>query len=209
MSRRLMPARNQPERDSIMTPPALARAIVADLKPWGVCCDPCAGEGAFVEALRNWQPYTPAQNVQRCTATDLNVRGVDWFENDPARKYFTQGAAGDFLDGNRSGRYTFISSNPPWSKLTLFLRRSFEVADNVAFLMPIPGAFFNARLRAAREAGFGIRRILEVPWPAVWTRENGIVKPGFALGAVHWERGYGGPLAYDVLTQVLEAAAQP
>lgn len=198
MSRGLIPGTNAPERDSVMTPPTLARAIVKYLQPSNIVLEPCAGDGAFVEALshKRRRDMDDRGNVGLC-----GVRTVDWFENDPARKYFTDGAAGDFLDGSRSGRYTWIVTNPPWSKLTPFLRRSFEVADNVAFLMPLPGAFFNARLNAARSAGFGIRRVLEVPWPSVWTRENGIVKPGFAIGAVHWERGYRGPLAYDVLSE--------
>lgn len=85
--------------------------------------------------------------------------------------------------------YDWIVTNPPYSLFRAFLKRSMIVADNVVFLCFINAFWMKARLRDMDEAGFGIREILRVdtpppPWP----------QTGFALGAVHVQRGWKGDI---------------
>lgn len=48
---RLQPNRNYASDDVVMTPRPLARALVRAVQPTGVILEPCAGDGAFLEAL--------------------------------------------------------------------------------------------------------------------------------------------------------------
>lgn len=78
------------------------------------------------------------------------------------------------------GRVDWVVTNPPWSELRAFLKKSMEVADNVVFLCLVNAIFMKARMRDIREAGFVVNEILLVPTPkAPWTQT------GFCLGAVH------------------------
>ena len=102
--RRLAPKTNNPAQDVVMTPPALAAAIVQHFSPTGVILDPCRGDGAFFDAF--------PEHLQ-----------AEWCEIQQGR---------DFMDWDRS--VAWIISNPPWSKLRQFLTKSFQIADNVVFL---------------------------------------------------------------------------
>jgi hypothetical protein len=136
-------------------------ALVAILSPTGVVLEPCAGGGAFLDALP-------------C--------GTLWCEIQKER---------DFLLWSR--KVDWIVTNPPWRQIRSFLRKAFEVADNVAFLMTVNHAWTRARLRDAREAGFGIRRIVLVETPRSFPQS------GFQLGMVVYERGWRGPLELNEL----------
>lgn len=93
----------------------------------------------------------------------------------------------DFLTWDR--KVDWIITNPPWSQIRAFLRKSFEVADHVAFLMTVNHAWTRARLRDARSRGFGMRTIVLVETPRSFPQS------GFQLGMVVYERGWRGPLA--------------
>jgi hypothetical protein len=85
-------------------------------------------------------------------------------------------------------RYDWVITNPPWSQMRPFLQKSMQVADNVVFLCLINAFFMKARVRDMLAAEFGMKEILHLatppkPWP----------QTGFALGAVHIERGWSGP----------------
>jgi len=92
----------------------------------------------------------------------------------------------DFLTWQ--GRVDWIITNPPWSQIRSFLQKSFVVADHVAFLMTVNHAWTRARLRDAREAGFGLRKIILVDTP------RSFPPSGFQLGMVVYARNYGGSL---------------
>lgn len=171
---RLIPETNSPANDSVMTPEKTAISIVRSFPIFGHCCEPCAGEGAFLNALKSLQGVT-----------------VDWFENDPDRTCFFQ-SNGDFLGQEISERYSWVVTNPPFSTFPKFLKKSFEIADNVLFLCPLNAAIgLKLRVRLAKEAGFGLRRIILVdtppnPWP----------QSGFQLGAIWWQRSYSGDVEW-------------
>ena len=80
----------------------------------------------------------------------------------------------------------WIVTNPPWSQIRPFLIHAFKVADQVVFLMTVNHAWTKARLRIAKEQGFGLRTLLLVDTPESFPQS------GFQLGAVHYQRGWGG-----------------
>ncbi|MDI1248677.1 MAG: hypothetical protein PSV13_07330 [Lacunisphaera sp.] len=86
-----------------------------------------------------------------------------------------------------------IVTNPPWNQIRVFLRHSFKIAEHVAFLMTINHAWTTARLRDAREAGFGIQEIIFVETPHSFPRS------GFQLGMVVYARGHRGSITLHEL----------
>lgn len=153
--------------DKVYTPPRLAKDIVQHFKPTGFAVEPCSGKGAFTCALRESQ----VDSVVTCE--------ID--EGD------------DFL--LFEGSCDWIITNPPWSQLRAFLKKSMEVADNVVFLCLVNAFFMKARQRDMEQAGFHIKEILFVdtpppPWP----------QTGFSLGAVHVQRGYQGSVTFSYLS---------
>lgn len=110
----------------------------------------------------------------------------DWCEVTDGRDFLARDFGGE--------RYSWVVSNPPYSLWRAFNRRAMEVADNVVWLTPINHLWLKARLRDIDEAGFGVREILRVPTPAKpWPQS------GFAIGAIHLQRGYAGPITHSHL----------
>lgn len=125
--------------DRVYTPPALAKAIVDHFKPSGMLLEPCAGKGAFVDAML---PYA--------------TNGfVECFELDEGT---------DFLISQQEP-VCWTITNPPWSKFRAFLNKAMEVSDNVVFLCLVNAFFMKARQEDMRKAGFSMREILFVPTP--------------------------------------------
>lgn len=154
--------------DRVYTPPELAKAIVRHFEPDGLMLEPCAGpvgKQAFMDAL---------------TFADRH-----WFEIDEGR---------DFLTATITSHYEWCITNPPWSKLRAFLRKSMECSDNVVFLCLVNAFFMKARQQDMKDEGFGMKEILFVPTPPKpWPQA------GFSLGAVHIQRGYSGPVTHSWL----------
>lgn len=158
--------------DCVMTPRPLARQIIEHFNPTGRSLDPCRGDGAF----------------------------YDQFDGDATEKDWCEIAQGrDFLKWRWKDEhpFTWVITNPPWSLIRPFLKRSMEVADNVAFLCLVNAFWMKARLRDMKAAGFGIREILLVetppkPWP----------QTGFQLGTVHVQRGWSGAISVSQLVDL-------
>lgn len=81
----------------------------------------------------------------------------------------------------------WIVSNPPYSIFSAWLDHSFTVAENIVYLIPINKPFNSfSMMRRLQEYG-GIREIYVVgPGSALK------FPIGFAIGAVHFQRGYRG-----------------
>jgi hypothetical protein len=89
----------------------------------------------------------------------------------------------DFLD-SRQEPVCWTITNPPWSKFRAFLKKSMECSTNVVFLCLVNAFFMKARRQDMADENFGIKEILFVPTPPKpWPQA------GFALGAVHIQRG--------------------
>ena len=141
---KLCPSKNAPAADMVMTPPALAKAIVAHFNPTGYALEPCRGGMAFFKELL----------LSKCVLTE-------WCEQTEGRDFLTELTSDDF---------DWIITNPPWSKFRAFLSKSMHVADNVVFLATITHFVTRKRMALIEEAGFGFKEILNVktpphPWP--------------------------------------------
>lgn len=130
--------------DRVYTPDALAVKIVKHFKKQikGRVLEPCAGQGAFVRALKN-EGIIPIE-------LELD-RGLDFFDY--------------------CGKVDWIITNPPWSKARDFARHAYAVSHDVVFLITANHfTALKARFRDMQEAGFMIREIALVdtppePWP--------------------------------------------
>lgn len=107
------------------------------------------------------------------------LHGADWCE-------ITEGV--DFFACSQ--RYDWIIGNPPYSIFADWLRHSFTLADEIVYLVPIIRCWVSSRIIKDIQAFGGIKTIAvydESNFPD-WTIN-------FAIGAVHFSRGYSGGVA--------------
>ncbi len=158
--------------DCVQTPDSLASDIVGYFLPQitGRVLEPCEGDGAFTRAFAGY-------GIENVTTLEI-LRGQDFFEFH------------EHVD--------WVITNPPWGQIREFLKHSYEIADNVAFLIAIHHVLsMRARIRDRVQAGFGIVEVLYVdtppkPWPP----------SGFQLGVTHLKRGYVGKTAWNQLDKI-------
>ncbi len=135
----------------------VARRVVAHFAPRGVCLEPFAGEGAFLQHL-------PA-DARWCELQE----GLDFF------------AFEEPVD--------WIVTNPPFSNLTQVFEHAFRLAQDCVFLIPISKYWSSApRMELAARYG-GLVEILHVG-----TGRSIGFDIGFPFGAMHFRRGYQGPI---------------
>ena len=105
-----------------------------------------------------------------------HMPGCSWCEIREGRDFF-----------NWRDDVDWIVSNPPYSVFSQFLRHSLNVAENIVYLIPINKIFNSDRL---------IREIWKwggVPEIHVVGAGSSLGFPiGFAIGAVHFQRGFSG-----------------
>jgi hypothetical protein len=106
---------------------------------------------------------------------DLLPEGSDWCE-------ITKGR--DFYDYNE--KVDWIVTNPPYSDFDKFLAHSFELADNVVFLVPVAKVFKSWGTMMQLKKYGGIVGVWFVP-----AGRCGFPF-GFPAGAFHFKRGYTG-----------------
>ena len=99
------------KNDKIYTPLPIAKQVIDNFGLYGKVLDPFKGGGAFYDQL----PYYVVK---------------DWCEIDEGK---------DFFDYNE--KVDWIISNPPYSILDEVLEHSFEIADNVVYLVPMSKIF--------------------------------------------------------------------
>jgi len=98
----------------------------------------------------------------------------------------------DFFDYNT--KVDWIISNPPWSKFRNFLIHSYELANDIVFLITINHLWTKARLRDMKSANFGIKEIAMIPEKVKDFRQT-----GFRCGAIHLQKGYKGGIKLSEL----------
>ena len=86
-------------------------------------------------------------------------------------------------------KVNWIVSNPPYSIFAKFLDHSFEVAENIVYLIPLNKPFNSYAIMKRVEAWGGIKHIFVIGPGA---KLNFPI--GFCIGAVHFQRGYTGPI---------------
>lgn len=102
----------------------------------------------------------------------------DWCE-------ITQGR--DFL--NYKGKADWIITNPPYSIYDSFLKKCFEVSDNVVLLCPIAKAFKSMAIEKLVDEYGGLKKI--------WLIGSGTkcgFSFGFPTGCLYYKRGYKGDI---------------
>ena len=147
--------------DVVFTPRDIAEKVVSLFPIRGSVLEPCRGEGVFLEFL----PH----DTESCEITE----GSDFFEyNNPVK--------------NPLRHYDWIVTNPPYSNFDRFLHRSFDVADNVVFLVPFSKVFKSMGTLRKIDAYGGM--------VSIWIIAAG--RCGFPFGfpaaAIYFKRGYKG-----------------
>jgi len=94
----------------------------------------------------------------------------------------------------RDVHFDWVITNPPWSLIRPFLALAMTLSDNVVFLLTINHVWTKARVRDVTRASFGLREIVLVDTP------DSFPPSGFQLGAVHFARGYTGPIRLSDFT---------
>jgi len=142
--------------DKVLTPPNIAKQIIDMFELQGTVLDAFMGDGAFY----NQYP----DNVEK-----------DWCEIDKGR---------DFFEYNK--KVDWIITNPPYSIFEKVLEHSFEIADNIVYLVPL-SKIVSSMGRIRQIKAFG-----GVPLSYI----IGASKCGFPFGfpccAVHIKRNYSG-----------------
>ena len=173
------------------TPDPLA-AFVLGLLPWHSwqsvpVLEPHAGGGAFIRALLD--PTGAAKlSPNELTATDL----------DPQCWSVQQKLASvaDFLDREnaptsvRGLPFRRVIGNPPYSAIREHVERGLEIADEVAFLMPID------RLESAARLPFWDRS----PLRKVWLLAERVWPGSRAIGWFWFDREHTGDAAIEVVS---------
>lgn len=108
-----------------------------------------------------------------------HMPGADWCEIREGRDFFTWREPVDW-----------IVSNPPYSIFSEFLRHSFTIAENIVYLIPINKAFNSDRMMREVWAWGGVPEIYVVGGGGALG-----FPIGFCIGAVHYRRGYSGPIS--------------
>lgn len=140
--------------DIVYTPSDVAKNIVKHLSPYGLCLDPCRGDGAF---------YNHLPNADYCEIRE----GKDFF--------------------NYNKKVDWIIGNPPYSIFLEFLQHSFEISDNVSFLVPTNKIFQRQVIMDMISAYGGIKSII------IYGSGTLIGFPfGFSVGNFHFKKGYEG-----------------
>lgn len=149
--RSIVPRTNQPSKDLVMTPRALARMIVEFFELKGPFLDLARGQGAFFDAF-------PAHEERYWAELSQGVDFMDW--DVPVRSCIT---------------------NPPWSKFLDFMIKATSVADDIVLLCAWSHMGTKARLAAVREHGFGVKTFLMVPEPKGDWPSNGFQLGAFHI----------------------------
>ena len=149
--------------DKVYTPSGIAKEIIGKFDLSGKVLDPFRGKGAFYNNLPD--------NVEK-----------DWCEIDDGKNFF------DYED-----KVDWIISNPPYSIYKEVMEHSFEIADNIVYLIPLSKLVSSlGRIKQIQEYG-GV--------PYIWI--TGASRCGFPFGfpacAVWFKRGYKGDIRVEVV----------
>lgn len=91
----------------------------------------------------------------------------------------------DFFDVNKN--YDWIIGNPPYSIFEAFLKHSFEISDNVSFLVPTNKVFQRQIIMDMINKWGGLKSMI------IYGSGTLIDFPfGFSVGNFHFEKGYKG-----------------
>ena len=131
-----------------------------------------------LDIVKHFQPTGRCLDPCRGTGVFFNClpAGSEWCEIEEGKDFFAY-----------DGAVEWIISNPPYSCFAEWLYHSFTIAANIVYLIPVNKPFNGFKtMRKTREYG-GIAEIYAIG-PGSWLK----FPIGFAVGAVHFKRGYKG-----------------
>jgi len=173
-------------RDAVYTPVELARFLVG-LLPWeGIdrVLEPSAGGGAWIEAMRPLDvPYQLMVDIDgHCPAARLEGE-EHWVDRRPKQRLFIRG---DVLT-LKLGKFHRAIGNPPYSAIMRHVDRCLELADEVAFLLPV----------GITEGATG-RWLRSTPLRHWWSlEERPFPKHVRGCGFFWWDRSHVGPVVWE------------
>ena len=140
----LVPAKNAPAQDLVMTPPELAAAVIGHFadRMAGRVLDPARGQGAF----------------------------HDGFPTHLDRHWCEIGEGRDFFDWHQP--VDWVMTNPPWSRLRDFTLHAMRIAPDIVWLAPLTNLTTKARLRDLEAHGFGIAELVKIDTPRGWPQSG-------------------------------------
>lgn len=127
MGKQLIPTGTK-RNDCVQTPVELALDIVNHFKPQGKILEPCKGDGSFIQAFETYNLISQLSNPNQ---SDLEWA---WTEIKEGKDFF-----------NWEDKVDWIITNPPYSKMRLFMQHSMKVSDNIVFLTTINHLWLKAR----------------------------------------------------------------
>ena len=147
---------NRKPNDNVRTPEDISKLAIDLFDLEGKILDPFMGEGSFYNQFPEW-----LEN--------------DWCEIDRGR---------DFFEYNE--KVDWIISNPPYSILDEVLKHSFEIADNIVYLVPLSKVVSSMkRVRAINEYG-------GVPFIYILASSKCGFNFGFPSCIIHIKKNYKG-----------------
>tara|TARA_B100000287_G_scaffold302834_1_gene285984 strand:- start:674 stop:1228 length:555 start_codon:yes stop_codon:yes gene_type:complete len=159
-------------QDVVMTPPETAHWIVNYFEPSGKLLEPCRGEGAFYNALVDYN--------HECKGLSVEADDVDWCEISEGK---------DFM--NYDKQVDWIITNPPYSIFDSFLKKAMSISDNIVFFVPLSKLFKSKTNDIDVYQYGGIKEIINM---GTGTRHGFAM--GFLVGAIHYQKDYQGDIKY-------------
>lgn len=140
--------------DDILTPIEISKMIINKFRLYGKVLDPFKGEGSFYNQFPD--------NIEK-----------DWCEIKEGRDFFKY-----------NNKVNWIISNPPYSILDEVLEHSFEIADNIVYLVPLSKIVSSmGRIRKIKEYG-------GVPYIYIISAGKCGFPFGFPACVVYFKRNY-------------------
>ena len=157
-------AANSGGNDVVYTPLNLCRSIIQHYEPKGSAIEPCEGSGNFVKALKE------STGISEVTHFDITT-GTDYL-------------------GHKTQPHNWLITNPPFSKLHLFLRKAMQDDhDNIILLCYANTFLMNGKMKSLVEFNYSIDEIAFVKSPHYHSDSKTFVQDeqwpqsGFALAA--------------------------
>jgi len=142
--------------DDILTPIEISKKIIEMFKIEGIILDPFKGEGSFFNQYPN--------HIKK-----------DWCEIKEGKDFFKY-----------RKRVDWIISNPPYSILDEVLEHSFEIADNIVYLVPL-SKIVSSMGRIRKICNYG-----GVPYIYILSASKCKFPFGFPACAIYIKRNYKG-----------------
>lgn len=106
--------------------------------------------------------------------------GSDWCEIEEGKNFFLY-----------QDKVDWIITNPPFSKLSMYMEKSFKISKHVVYLINVAALFTKYRIKLINNSGFGIVEIHFVRQPETFTQ------CGRIPGGVYFRKGYSGKVKFS------------